>query len=138
MVRIGFCLLAWFAIASVAAGAASAARRGDAVKELQQKRAAVLAEALKLTQKAFEGGHVAFKQVIDVQEQLLAARLDLAETKEQRLQVHQEMVKAAEQTLEMVNKLVAAQQASRIDQLQAEAHLLAAKIGFEKAKAAKE
>jgi outer membrane protein TolC len=120
--------------------AASAAEQGEAndkIKELMQKRLVTVTEIHKLLLKGFMGGQVPFDRVLEARAAMLRAELDLAETKQDRIKVHVEMVKTAEEMVEIVNRLAKAQQATRVDVLKAEAQLLEARIGLERAKIAK-
>lgn len=113
------------------------ARQPDTVKNLQDKRLAVLKEIVEVTEKTYKGGQASFDQVGKARLDLLQAQLDMSRTKEERVRVLEEMVKQTEALEEVVKKLVEAKQAGRIDALKAEALVLQIKIALEQAKAAK-
>lgn len=106
----------------------------DEIKELAQKRLASLTEAHELQLKAYQGGQAPFTLVLATRSALLRAKLDLSDTVEERIKVHEEMVKAAEEILGLAKKLAGAAQGTRVDLLQAEAHLLDARIGLARVK----
>lgn len=109
----------------------------DPVKALQKERLVILQKIYDTSLQAFKGGQLPLDQVLSAQLALLNGKLDLCETKAERVKVHEEMVKVAEQMVEAVRKLVEARNATALDALKAEAQLLDARIGLEKAKAAK-
>lgn len=109
----------------------------DPVKALQKERLVILQKIYDTSLQTFKAGQLPFDQVLSAQLALLNGKLDLCETKAERVKVHEEMVKVAEQMVEAVRKLVEARNATALDALKAEAQLLDARIGLEKAKAAK-
>ena len=109
----------------------------DAVKALLKERLATVTEIDKLVQTAYRGAEVGLDQVHQAKAALLAAQLDLAETKDERIKIHQEMVRQAEEWAKSVAEMAKASQATAIDVLKAKAHLLEAQIALERAKLAK-
>lgn len=110
---------------------------GDAHKALLRQRAELLAEAHDVSLRGFKSGQVASGRVLAAQTALLKGRLDLCETGAERVRVYQDMVKVAEDLVTAVRKLAQVKQATNIDLLKAEVQLLEARIGLERAKAAK-
>lgn len=131
--------LAGLTLLLLLAGSGSApageADSNDKIKGLLQNRLAPLTEAHELLLKAFQSGDVQLGRVLEARTALLRAKLDLSETNEERIKVYEGMVKTAEELLGSTKKLAEAKQATRADVLQAEAHLLEARIGLAKAKA---
>lgn len=117
--------------------AAQKPQENDAVKALLKERVAALAKIHDLTLAGFKGGQISYEKVLAAQSALLNGKLDLCETNAERVKAHEEMVKLAEEMVTAVRKLVEVKQATTIDLLKAEVQLLEAKIGLERAKAAK-
>lgn len=113
------------------------AESNDKIKELLQKRLVIATEIHTQQMKAFKGGQLEFKRVLEAQAVMLRAKFDLCETKAERIKAHEEMVKTAEESVKIMQKLHKAAQATQVGVLQAELHLLEAEIALEKAKAAK-
>ena len=109
----------------------------DAVNTLLKERVAALGKIHDLTLQGFKGGQISYEKVLSAQSALLAGKLDLCETNAERVRAHEEMVKLAEAMVAAVRKLAELSQASAIDLLKAEVQLLEARIGLERAKAAK-
>lgn len=109
----------------------------EPVKSLLQDRVAALATIHEITQQGFKDGEISYDKVLTAQTALLKGKLDLCETNAERMKAHEELVKLAEEMRNAVQKLVENQTATRIDLLKADVHLLEARIGLEKAKAAK-
>lgn len=142
--------LSLFALSGVAAGVLTlalapsgrspAAQRppaNDSVTALLKERVAALARIHDLTLQGFKGGQITYEKVLAAQSALLSGKLDLCETNAERVKVHEEMVKLAGAMVAAVRKLAEVQQASAIDLLKTEVQLLEARIGLERAKAAK-
>lgn len=143
--RLSLCVLACMAAGALAltlvpAGPSPAAQRppeNDAVKALLKERVVALAKIHALTLEGFKGGQISYEKVLAAQTALLNGKLDLCETPAERVKAHEEMVKLAEEMVTAVRKLVEVKQATNIDLLKAEVQLLEARIGLERAKAAK-
>jgi outer membrane protein TolC len=144
-IRSGLCLLAVLSVGALALALGSTnpspapqkPAENDAVKTLLKERVAALAKIHDLALQGFKGGQISYEKVLAAQSALLAGKLDLCETNAERVSAHEEMVKLAEAMFAAVRKLAEVQQASTIDLLKAEVQLLEARIGFERAKAAK-
>ena len=108
----------------------------DTVKNLLKERLATVTEIDKLVQTAYRSAEVGLDQVHQAKAALLAAQLDLAETKDERIKIHEEMVQQAEEWTKSVVEIAKASQATTIDVLKAKAHLLEAQIALERAKVA--
>ncbi|MBX9581622.1 MAG: TolC family protein [Gemmataceae bacterium] len=143
--RVSLCVLAVtaagvLALTLVPTGPSPAAHKppeNDAVKALLTERLAALAEIHEQVLQAFKGRQVHFSEVVAAQSALLRGKLDLCETNAERVKVHEELVKAAEEMSEVVQRMVEAKVATGIDALEARVQLLDARIGLERAKAAK-
>lgn len=109
----------------------------DTIKELQERRIAVLKEIVEITDKAFGGGQVSFEQAVKARLDLLRAQLDAAQTREARVRLLEDMVKQAEALEEAVKRLAEAKTVGRVDALKARAFVLEVRIMLEQAKAAK-
>lgn len=136
MNRLVICVCVFLAGAAVGAPAANAEQPGK-IKELREKRIAVLKEIVEVTEKTYKGGQVAFDQVVKARLDLLQAQLDASETKEDRIRLLGEMVKQAEALEKAVAKRFEAKEVGRVDVLKAAAFVLETKIALEQAKAAK-
>jgi outer membrane protein TolC len=115
--------------------AATQVAASDAVKELLKERLATVAEIDRLVQAAYRAREASLDQVHQTKAALLAAQLDLAETKDDRIKVHQEMVTHAEEWTKIVAQMAKANEATATDVLKAKARLLEARIALERAKA---
>ncbi len=109
------------------------AEKSGKVKELQQKRLAVLEQIHDLTKKGFMDGLVSHDQLHTAKADLLSARLDYAETKKDRIKICDEAVKDATAWQKTVQAGAAAKVLSRYDELKAESDLLEAQITRENA-----
>lgn len=111
---------------------------GDKIKELKEERLALLVTIQNMTAKGFrEGLHFTADQVHQAKLDVFTARLDLAETKEYRIKICEEMVNEDTEWATIVEKHVQAGQLNAVEPVKAQAHVLAARIALEKAKAAK-
>jgi len=103
------------------------------VKELEQKRLAVLAKVHDLTKKGFIDGLIAYEQLRTAKNDLLSAKYDYADTRQDRIKISDEAVKDAIEWQKIVQEGAKANAFSRIDALKAESDLLQAQITREKA-----
>ena len=117
--------------------AADEPKADAAVRALQKERLTLLETIHDQALRAYNGGETSFDRVLSAHLALLNGKLDLCETNAERVKVHEDMVKAAEEFQKTVAKLSEAKTVSRIDVLRAEVQRLDARIGLEKAKAAK-
>ncbi len=117
--------------------AADKPKGDDPVKALQKERLVVLEKIHDESLRAYKGGAIPLDQVLSARLALLHGKLDLCETNAERVQVHEESVKVAGELSDAVRKRADAKQVSALDVLKAEVQLLDARIGLEKAKAAK-
>lgn len=122
---------------SGATPAAQKARADDAVKVLLKERVEVLTKIHDMMLTAYQGGETSLDKVLAAHVALLNGKLDLCETKAERVKVHEGMVQVVEELVKHVRKLVEGGHASRVDALKAEVQLLDARVGLERAKAAK-
>src|SRR6185295_1932991 len=103
---------------------ATAAEKDDKIKKLFEQRVALRTEIVTLVTAAYRQGSTNFDQVLEAQASLLSAKLDLCETKNQRIKIYDEMVRNAETSLELAKRSFQASEATRVDVLKGEAHLL--------------
>ncbi|GEM_PF-4322850 len=127
----------WLAAASNA-GSQQKADSKDKLKQLLQERVALAEKLHDLALIGYRGGDqkFSFAVVYDAKAKLLAARLDLAETKEQRIKIYEDMVKDAADHEKAVLQLEKAGGRSRFDVLNAKVYHLERRIALERAKAA--
>lgn len=142
LVPSSLCLVAVVVVAVVlttgsTTSSPAAQPQNDPVKTLQKERLTALQKIHDESRRAYKGGQLPLDQVLSAHLALLNGKLDLCETHAERVKVHEEMVQVAEEFLKSVRKLAEAKQVSNLDVLKAEVQLLDARIGLEKAKAAK-
>jgi hypothetical protein len=98
------------------------------VKELEQKRLAILDRIYNLTRKGFMEGLVSHEQVHTAKTELLSARLDYADSKKDRIKICDEAVNDAIEWQKIVQQGVAAKAFSQMDDLRAESDLITAQL----------
>jgi outer membrane protein TolC len=103
------------------------------IKELQQKRLAVLQQASDGAKLLFKNARVEFAEVLPARRELFAARIEYADTREDRLKACDEAIEDARQMLEIVQARKAAARASAVSVWQAQAFELEAQIARAKA-----
>lgn len=143
--RVSLCVLAVTAAGVLAptlvpTGPSPAAQKppeNDAVKALLTERLAALDKINDLSMQAYQGGELPMDQMLAAHMALLRGKLDLCETNPDRVKVYEGMVQVAEELLKSVRRRADLKQVSGVDVLKAEVQVLEAKIGLEKAKAAK-
>ncbi|MBX9582064.1 MAG: TolC family protein [Gemmataceae bacterium] len=119
------------------APAADKAKADDPVRALQKERLTRLETIHEWSLQAYKGRQLPLDQVLSARLALLGGKLDLCETNAERVKVHEEMVKAVEEQLKVVRERADAKEVPALEVLKAEVQLLDARIGSEKAKAAK-
>ncbi len=128
------------AICLVAAPSARAAQEepvGDAIQLLLKERLAIVTTIYEHRMEAHKQGAASFEQVAKARVNLLAAKLDLCESKVERLAVHEEMVKLAAESVSILEALSKANAVPQVELLNAKLELLTARIALERAKVAK-
>jgi outer membrane protein TolC len=103
------------------------------VKELEQKRLAVLEKIHGLTKKGFLDGLISYEQLHTAKADLLSARLEYADAKKDRITICDEAVKDAKEWQKIVQEGATAKVFSQLDELRAESDLLEAQITREHA-----
>jgi outer membrane protein TolC len=103
------------------------------VKELEQKRLAVLEKIYDLARKGVMEGLISHEQLRAAKSELLSARLDYADTKQERIKICDEVVRDATEWQKSVQQGIKTGVFSRMDELRAEADLLEAQIARENA-----
>lgn len=106
------------------------------IKELQQKRLAVLEEIRDSAKKLFTQGVLSFEDVFETQREVLAARLEYADTRKERIKVCDEAIQEAAKWQELVKAQREAAQVTIVPVLKADAYLLEVQIAREKAEVA--
>ena len=122
-------------IVLLALGPTARAEQPEGLKQLKEKRLALLLKIHEATKKgqridpAMPPDQVR-KTMVDV----FAAKLDLAETKADRIKIWEEAVKYAQEWEKQVKEMRKNGFAAPVDLLNAEAYVLEARIGLEKAR----
>jgi hypothetical protein len=106
------------------------------IKELQQKRLAVLEQVHNVAQQSFMSARSSFENVYAAKAELLAARRDYADTKEERIKACDEAVQEALNFHKVTQKQVEAGGAPRITELKAQAFVFETQLVREKVEAA--
>lgn len=133
MSRLVICVCAFLAGFTDGVPTATAEEPGK-VKELREKRIAVLKEVRDVTQKAFTSGQLSSDQVAKARLDLLQAQRDASETKEGRIRLLGEMGDQAEVLEKAVAKRFEAKEVGRFDAPRAQAFVLETKIALELAR----
>jgi outer membrane protein TolC len=107
--------------------------KSSKVKELQQKRLAVLEKVYDLAKQGLTAGLISYEQLRTTKTDLLTAKFDYAETKKDRIKIADEAVNDAKEWQKIVQEGVKARIFSRIEELKAESDLLQAQITRENA-----
>jgi len=98
------------------------------VKELQQKRLAVLEKIHDVAKQGFANARTSQEEVHAAKLDLLAARLEYADTRKERIQVCDEALQEALEWQQIVQAMVEANRASGLAELKAQAYLLDTQI----------
>ncbi|HEY4308448.1 MAG TPA: hypothetical protein VGN12_03260 [Pirellulales bacterium] len=107
------------------------------VKELEQKRLALLEQVCTFVKKHFENGRTEYVEVLTAQRELLAARLEYAETKQDRIKVCDQAIENARLIVEQSEQRRTSAKGTAIEVLRAQDFLLQAQIARAKAVADK-
>jgi hypothetical protein len=105
-----------------------AAKAKPSIKELEQKRLEVLDQVHQNTQTLFQNARIEYGEVLDSGRDLLAARLEYAQTREDRVRACDAAIEDAEKSVELIKARVAFARANAITTLKAQAYLLEAQI----------
>lgn len=100
------------------------------VAELQQQRLAVLQELVNVAFTAYRTGEADIAQGMQAQQQLLNAKLELAEDRESRLKILSESVELAAEWQKVAEARYRAAESSQADVLQCRARRLEAEIAL--------
>ena len=109
----------------------------DKIKELKKQRLSQLEEIVKLENAMYAAGTGQLGDLWKAEQDVLAARLDLAETKEARIKILEEGVKHAEKMASLVEGRFKTGQVVVAEHLKAKVYVLDAQIALETAKAEK-
>ncbi|HEY1599133.1 MAG TPA: hypothetical protein VGG64_05995 [Pirellulales bacterium] len=107
------------------------------VKELEQKRLALLEQVCTSVNKHFENGRTEYVEVLVAQHELLAARLEYAETQQDRIKVCDQAIENARLIVEQSEQRRMSAKGTAIEVLRAQEFLLQAQIARAKAEAEK-
>jgi outer membrane protein TolC len=129
-------LMACGLAACAAVAAAAEPITNETIQKLAQERLQVLTRVHDLTLQSYRAGTTSLREVHEARADLLAARLDTCQTKAQRIDVLEAVVQLAEETKKLTEQLALAAEAPQLHVLQAEAHVLEARIRLEREKAA--
>jgi outer membrane protein TolC len=115
-----FTLLIWPVVATLSAQAEappSSAPRASAaeIKELHEKRVALLKQAEKVATAQYRVGTIDFNSVNAIERELLEARLDAADTPSRRIAVLEESKKSADELVKITNVFFVAARSSELD-----------------------
>ena len=91
------------------------------VEKLLRERLALLVEAAKLNRAAYANAEVGFGEVASSQMDVLAARLELANTSAERIEIRRDMLEIAKQMEKVATQLLNRAEAPRVDMLKAKA-----------------
>ncbi len=105
------------------------------VKELQQKRLAVLEEIRGAAKQLYANSRVSYEEFHAAQRELLAARIAYADTQKERIKACDDAIQEASAWQQLARAKVEASQATRVEELKANAFLLETQIAREKAEA---
>jgi outer membrane protein TolC len=98
------------------------------IRELQAERVKLLERGMELVVMAYTEGSCDLTSMINLQFELLDAKLDAAESKEEEIAVLSSQLKVANQTLEMVRQRFESGRVSRLDVIQAKSVALRIEI----------
>jgi len=102
-------------------------------KELQRNRLAVLEEIHDVAKQGFANARTSYEEVLAAKRDLIAARLEYADTQKDRIKACDEAVQEALELQQVVQAMVEASRASGLAKLKAQAYLLETQIMREKA-----
>lgn len=129
---VSLALIVWPA-GQPSAVAAQKATKDTRLKELLKERLDTLKEIAAQTEKGFKGGQVPMGRVLEANQAVLRAELELCESDRDRVAVLEKIVKAAREREEFVAKQASSAVPAR-DVLKAKADRLEAEIALERAK----
>lgn len=109
------------------------AKTNPRLKELQQKRLAVLEKIHGLAKKGFADGFSSAEDVHTTKVELLTARFEYADTRPDRIKACDDAVQEAVDWHNVVQQAVKAKTLSQFDELKAQSYLLEAQIARAKA-----
>ena len=105
-----------------------AARAKPSIKELEQKRLEDLEQVHQVARNLFQNARIEYEKVLDSGRDLLAARLEYAQTQEDRVRACDAAIEDAEKSVELINARVAFARSNAAAALKAQAYLLEAQI----------
>ena len=114
--------------------AAGSGADSDKLKSLLSERKALLGQAVDLAKQAYRAGQTDFNSVLDLEQELLQAELELAETREQRLELYRQRVENATALEKVAAKQFKTGRATQLEVLKAKSALLQSQIDLERAK----
>jgi hypothetical protein len=109
--------------------------KANRIKELQQRRLAVLEEMHRTATALFKNARMPYEELRGISEELLTARYEYAATKEDRLKACEDAIKEAQESIEFLRARQAAARGTVVEVLKAQDYLLEAQIAREKAEA---
>ena len=133
LVGVTGCLVSLFLVLCNPVVSKESEEKSGKVKELEQKRLAVLKTIHDLAKKGFMDGLISHEQLRTAKTDFLSAQLDYADTKKDRIKACDEAVEDAREWQKTVQEGMKAKVFSRFDELKAQADLLEAQITRENA-----
>jgi hypothetical protein len=109
-----------------------AAKARPSLKDLQRQRLEVLEQLHGVAANLFQSARIEYEAVLGAERDLLAARLEYADTREDRIKACDETIENAEKSLEIVQARKVAARGLASEALKAQAFLLEAQIAREK------
>jgi hypothetical protein len=134
--RIAVCAacLAWFLWSNSDLAAADSAEK---IRELRQRRLAILEEIQKVVSMQYGSGNVGYDAVHNASTAVLKAQLELCQTKQERVAVWRKLIDEAKQWNHYVEQGSEAGKRSEVDRLDSAIYLLDCEIGLERTLAEK-
>ena len=108
-----------------------------AVKEMQKERLAILEQMCKVANNLFQNARVEYASVLAAQRELLAVRLDYAQTREERIKACDEAIQQAGHDQQCAEARRANARGTGLDVLKAQAYVLECQITRARAEAGK-
>lgn len=107
------------------------------VKQLEQKRLEILQRLSDMAQKHWEHARLEFADVLVAKRELLAARLEYAETNQQRVEICDQAIENARQLEQIAKAQMESARGTDVGILRAQAYLLESQIARAKAETGK-
>jgi outer membrane protein TolC len=140
--RWSLVLFLMLAVAAVWANAGSAdpsepnaPRKPEVVESLQKEKVEILVQLRDVARKQYEQGVTPLADVLNTEQQVLLAQLDLAKSAKERVALRAEYAKAAEKQFEIVVQLHKSSVTTKAEVFRAQIALIDARIALERERA---